>query len=246
MGRLEGKVAVITGAARGIGRAIAEAYAKEGAALMLVTRSTPLDDTLEACRGLGAKAEGLAADVADPKEAQAAMDKAVETFGKIDILVNNAGITRDGLLLRMKDEDFASVVNVNLTGAFNCLRAASKAMLKKRYGRIINISSVVGLVGNAGQVNYASSKAGLLGMTKSAAKELAGRSITVNAIAPGYIVTDMTENLADQAKEELLKSIPLGRFGEGKEVAEGAVFLASDEAAYITGQTLTIDGGMVM
>ncbi len=246
MGRLEGKTAIITGAARGIGKGIAERFAKEGANLSLLTRSTSLDETLEICRKLGARAEGMTVDVSDPVAAKNSFDKHIETFGGIDILVNNAGITRDGLFVRMKDKDFEEVIKVNLTGSFNLMRAAARVMIKCRGGRIINITSVVGQIGNAGQANYAASKAGLIGLTKSAAKELASRSVTVNSIAPGYIVTAMTEVLTDSAKDQLLKSIPLGRFGSIEDVAAAAVFLASDEAGYITGQTLSVNGGMAM
>jgi len=246
MDRLEGRTAVITGAARGIGRGIAEAFAAEGANLFLVTRTTPLDEVIAACEKLGVTAAGHAADVSDPAQAKAAIDACVERFGGLDILVNNAGITRDGLLVRMKDDDFDQVIRVNLTGAFNCSRAAARVMMKKRYGRIINISSVVGQTGNAGQVNYAASKAGLIGMTKSMARELASRSVTVNAIAPGYIETAMTQVLTDEANQLLIQSIPLGRFGTAADVAAGAVYLASGDAGYVTGHTLAINGGMAM
>ena len=246
MGSLTDKSAVITGAARGIGKGIAIAFAREGADLLLVTRSSSLDDAVAACKQFGVRVETVAADVSDSADAKKAIDKCVEIFGKIDILVNNAGITKDGLLLRMKDEDFESVIKTNLTGAFNCIRAVSKPMVKKRYGRIINISSVVGQIGNAGQVNYAASKAGMIGLTKSVARELASRSITVNAIAPGYIATEMTEVLNDSVKDELVQSIPMNRLGEIEDVAAGALFLASDQAGYITGHTLSINGGMAM
>ncbi len=246
MGSLTGKSAVITGAAKGIGKGIAIAFAREGADLLLVTRASSLDETASACKEFGVNVECVTADISESKDAKTAIDRCVEVFGKIDILVNNAGITRDGLILRMKDDEFESVIRTNLTGAFNCIRAASKPMLKKRYGRIINISSVVGQVGNAGQVNYAASKAGMIGLTKSAAKELASRSVTVNAIAPGYITTEMTEVLDDSVKDELIQSIPMNRFGEIEDVAAGALFLASDQAGYITGHTLSINGGMAM
>lgn len=246
MGKLDGKVALVTGAARGIGRAIAEAFAKEGADLFLVTRQTPLDEVKSVCEALGRKVVARQANVADHTGAAILVSDAVEQLGGLDILVNNAGITRDALLVRMKDADFDEVINTNLRGAFYLMREAAKVMMKKRSGRIINISSVVGEVGNAGQVNYAASKAGLIGMTKSAARELAPRQVTVNAIAPGFITTDMTEVLNDAAKAQLLQSIPLGRFGAPEEVAAGAVFLASAAAAYITGHTLAINGGMAM
>lgn len=246
MGRLEGKAAIITGAARGIGRGIAEAFAAEGADVALVTLSSPLDDVLEACRARGARAEGFTGDVADSSFASDVVAGAIEAFGKVDILVNNAGITRDTLLMRMSEEDFDEVIRVNLKGAFNMTKAVSQKMMKQRWGRIINISSVVGQTGNAGQVNYASSKAGLIGMTKSAARELAARGITVNAVAPGFITTDMTDKLPDKIKEKLIESIPLGRFGAVEDVAAGVVYLASEEAAYVTGHTLSINGGMAM
>ncbi|MBI4829480.1 MAG: 3-oxoacyl-[acyl-carrier-protein] reductase [Nitrospinae bacterium] len=239
-------MALITGAARGIGRAIAEAFAREGADLFLVTRSTPLDEVKSVCEALGRRVVARQANVADHTGATVLVGDAVAQLGGLDILVNNAGITRDALLVRMKDADFDDVINTNLRGAFYLMREAAKVMMKKRWGRIINISSVVGEVGNAGQVNYAASKAGLIGMTKSAARELAPRQVTVNAIAPGFITTDMTEVLNDAAKAQLLQSIPLGRFGAPEVVAAGAVFLASGDAAYITGHTLAVNGGMAM
>ncbi|MDH5755877.1 MAG: 3-oxoacyl-[acyl-carrier-protein] reductase [Nitrospinota bacterium] len=246
MGRLSGKTALITGASRGIGEGIAQAFAREGADLYLVSRSSPLDSVLAECRALGVKAEGSLCDVSDSADARRAVDSCVETFGKIDILVNNAGVTRDGLLVRMKDEDFSEVIRINLGGCFNMSRAAAKPMMKKRAGRIINITSVVGAMGNAGQANYAASKAGVVGMTKSVAKELGSRGVTVNALAPGFVETDMTKVLTDENRQLLIKSIPLGRFGSVSDIAGAAVFLASDEAAYITGVTLFVDGGMVM
>lgn len=246
MGRLEGRAAVITGAARGIGRAVAEAFAAEGADLALVTLKSPLDELAESLRARGARVEAFSGDVADAAFAKETVDRAMESFGKVDILVNNAGITRDGLLMRMSEEDFDEVIRVNLKGAFNMTKAAAARMVRARRGRIINVSSVVGQVGNAGQANYASSKAGLLGMTKSAARELAPRGITVNAVAPGFIETDMTAALPERAREEALKAIPLGRFGRAEDVAAAAVFLASEEAGYITGATISVNGGMAM
>ncbi|MDH4184279.1 MAG: 3-oxoacyl-[acyl-carrier-protein] reductase [Nitrospinota bacterium] len=246
MGRLSGKAALVTGASRGIGQAIALAMAREGAELYLVSRSTPLDGILGQCRGMGVRAEGTLADISTAEGAKAAMDGCLAALGKIDILVNNAGITKDGLLVRMKDDDFSEVLRVNLVGCFNMTRAAAKPMMKARGGRIINISSVVGAMGNAGQANYAASKAGMLGFTKSVAKELGSRGVTVNAIAPGFIETDMTQVLTDENRQTLIKSIPLGRFGSVSDVAAAAVFLASEEAAYVTGVTLFVDGGMAM
>ncbi|MGK7345531.1 MAG: 3-oxoacyl-[acyl-carrier-protein] reductase [Candidatus Nitrospinota bacterium M3_3B_026] len=246
MGRLEGMAAIVTGAARGIGRAVAEAFAAEGADLALVTLKSPLDSLAESLRARGARVEIFTGDVADAAFAKKTVDGAAESFGKVDILVNNAGITRDGLLMRMSEEDFDEVIRVNLKGAFNMTKAAAARMVRARRGRIINVSSVVGQVGNAGQANYASSKAGLLGMTKSAARELAPRGITVNAVAPGFIETDMTASLPEKVREETLKAIPLGRFGKAPDVAAAAVFLASEEAGYITGATISVNGGMAM
>lgn len=246
MNRLAGKKAIITGAGRGIGRAIALAFAKEGADLLLVTRSSPLDSLLGEIKEIGGNAIGFGGDIADREFVVEIAKKCRETFGRIDILVNNAGITRDGLLVRMSEENFDDVIKTNLKGAFNCLQAVSKIMMKQRSGSIINISSVVGLSGNPGQVNYSASKAGLIGMTKSAALELASRSIRVNAVAPGFIESDMTNALAEKAKEEALKQVPMGRFGSSDDVALGVIYLASDESSYVTGQTLSINGGIYM
>ncbi|MBI4666208.1 MAG: 3-oxoacyl-[acyl-carrier-protein] reductase [Nitrospinae bacterium] len=246
MGRLNGKVALVTGASRGIGRGIAEAFAKEGASLFLVARGGVPTDTVEACQTLGVKAIGVAGDVASAAFAKETVAKCVESLGGLDILVNNAGITKDGLLLRMKEEDFDEVIRVNLKGAYNFMQAASQVMIKKRYGRIVNISSIVGQTGNAGQVNYAASKAGLFGMTMSAAKELASRGVTVNSVAPGFIVTDMTGSLPDKVREKLLESIPMGRFGEVADIAAACLYLASGDAGYVTGQTISVNGGMAM
>ncbi len=247
MDSFKGKVVLVTGAARGIGRGIAEAFASEGANLCLVTLKSPLDDVARSCHAKGAEVvEERMGDVSNVEFVKELFAKTKETFGRIDILVNNAGITRDGLLVRMKESDFDEVMNVNLKGAFNCLQGAAKIMMRQRWGRIINISSVVGQIGNAGQVNYASSKAALFGMTKSAARELASRGITVNAIAPGFISTEMTETLSEKVRENMLESIPLARFGAIGDVAAGALYLASEGAGYVTGQTLSINGGMVM
>ena len=246
MDRLKGNAAIITGAARGIGRGIAETFAKEGADLLLVTRANPLDEILAVCRAHGVRAEGMTGDVGDNAFSKAAIAKCVELYGKSDILVNNAGITRDALLVRMKEADFDEVIRVNLKGTYNMTQAAASVMMKQRRGRVINLTSIVGQTGNAGQFNYAASKAGITGMTMAAAKELASRGITVNAIAPGFIKTDMTDSIPEKAREELLKAIPAGRFGDVADIAMAAVFLASGEAAYITGQTISVNGGMAM
>jgi 3-oxoacyl-[acyl-carrier protein] reductase len=243
--KLQNKVAFITGARRGIGRAIALKFAHEGADVVLVARSAP-EELAQEIQALGRKALALAVDVADASACEAAIKQAVSEFGKIDILVNNAGITDDGLLLRMKLEQWQRVLDVNLSGTFYCTKAAVRPMLKGEGGRIINITSVVGQMGNAGQANYAASKAGIIGFTKSIAKELGSRGITCNAIAPGFITTDMTAELGEEAKAGLIGNIPLGSLGEAEDIAEAAAFLASDGARYITGQVLNVDGGMVM
>ena len=243
-----GKTAVVTGGSRGIGRAICLELAGQGANIVLcyAGNESSAAETTAACEQLGVKALALRCNVADAGEVKAMMDTALAEFGRIDILVNNAGITRDGLLMMMKEEDFDAVLDTNLKGAFLCMKAATRTMMKQRYGRIVNLSSVVGLRGNAGQVNYAASKAGVIGMTKSAAKELASRGITVNAVAPGFIDTDMTASLPENARTALLSSIPVGRLGAAEEVAKAVAFPASDDAAYVTGQVLAIDGGMSM
>jgi 3-oxoacyl-[acyl-carrier protein] reductase len=245
---LENKTAVVTGASRGIGRAVAIKLASLGANIVLNYRSSikSVEEVLAEIKAMGGNAVAVQGDISSFAEAEKVIKAAVENFGSLDILVNNAGITKDGLLARMKEEDFDSVIETNLKGAFNCIRHATPIMMKQRRGRIINMSSVVGVAGNAGQINYAASKAGVIGMTKSAAKELASRGITVNAIAPGFIQTDMTDALSDKVKEELLSGIPLKRLGQADEVAELAAFLASESASYITGQVININGGMYM
>lgn len=245
---LTGKIAVVTGAGRGIGRAIALHFAGLGADLVLNYRNSEaaVAGVKEEVEGLGRRACLVQADISRFEETKKLMDEAKAAFGRIDVLVNNAGITKDGLLMRMKEEDFDTVVDTNLKGAFFCIRHASAIMLRQRYGRIVNISSVVGLMGNAGQCNYAASKAGLLGLTKSAAKELAAKGITVNAVAPGFIETDMTAALPEEVQAEYRKAIPAGRLGSAQDVAEAAAFLASDSASYITGQVLSVNGGLYM
>ncbi|MCK4535717.1 MAG: 3-oxoacyl-[acyl-carrier-protein] reductase [Desulfuromonadales bacterium] len=244
---LTGKVAVVTGASRGIGKSVALELAGRGVRIVASARNAELLDALVAeITAAGGEAVAVVGDVSVAADADRLIAQAVETFGQVDILVNNAGITRDGLLLRMKDEDWDAVLDTNLKGAFLCIRAAAKVMTRKRSGRIINISSVIGEMGGAGQVNYSASKAGLLGLTKSTALELARRNITVNAITPGFIVTDMTDVVSDKAREALIAQIPLGRLGEVEDIAHSVAFLASDQAAYITGQVLGINGGMYM
>jgi len=247
MSQLTNQIAVVTGAGRGIGRAIALKFANEGADVVVVSRTQENSEKVAAeIRALGRKAWAHAVDVADAAAVNTAAEKILAEAGKVDILVNNAGVTRDGLLMRMSDADWDSVLNTNLKGAFLVTKAFSRAMIKARTGRIINISSVIGLIGNAGQCNYAASKAGLIGFTQSAAKELAGRGITVNAIAPGFIETDMTAELKEDLKAALIKQIPLGCLGQADDIAGAALYLASPAARYVTGQVLTVDGGMVM
>lgn len=245
---LDGKTALVTGASRGIGRAIALCLAAEGARVAInyagnVKAAEEVKASVEAAGGTAILCQ---ADIADSAAVETMVADVVKEFGAIDILVNNAGITRDTLLMRMKDEDFAKVLDTNLKGVFYCTKAVSKLMMKKRSGRIINMASVVGLVGNAGQTNYAAAKAGVIGFSKSAAKELASRGITVNVVAPGFIGTDMTAGLPESVKEKMLTDIPLGRMGEPEDVANAVLFLASDQASYITGQVVNVDGGMVM
>lgn len=244
----QNKTVVVTGASRGIGRAIALAFAKQGANLVLnYNRSKEsVEEVLQAIEAEGGKAVLVQADVSKSEEAKNLIQTAVDTFGSIDVLINNAGITKDMLIMRMKEEEFEQVLDVNLKGTFYCLKYASNFMLKQRKGKIINMASVVGLTGNAGQANYAASKAGIIGLTKSAAKELAVRGITVNAIAPGVIESEMTDVLPDKVKEAYLQMIPLKRMGRPEDVANTAMFLASQNADYITGQVIQVDGGMLM
>ena len=247
---LKDKVAAVTGAGRegkGIGRSICLALAKEGARIVIADFvKEAADSVAEEVKALGVEAISLKADVSQAAEADALIQGAVDAFGSVDILVNNAGITRDALLMRMTDEQWDAVLDTNLKGAFNCIRAASRQMLRQRSGRIINIASVMGLIGNIGQANYSASKAGMIGLTKTAARELGSRGITVNAVAPGFIQTAMTEELPEQVRENIGKQIPLVRLGTPEDVAGVVVFLCSDAASYITGQVLNVDGGMVM
>jgi len=243
-----GKTAVITGGSRGIGRAVCLELARQGANIVFsyAGNAAAAAETTAACEELGAQAVAIQGDVADNVAVKELMDTAIGTFGRIDILVNNAGITRDSLIMTMKEEDFDRVIETNLRGAFLCMKAVSRVMMKQRYGRIVNLCSVVGLRGNAGQVNYAASKAGLLGMTKSLAKELASRGITVNAVAPGFIETDMTSSIPEAARKALFTDIPIGHLGTPEQVAAAIAFFAGDGADYITGQVLCVDGGMAM
>ena len=248
MGSMSGKNAVVTGGSRGIGRAICLELARRGANVVFsyAGNTAAAEKTLEELKALGVEARAVQGNVADPAAAKTLIDTAVKELGGIHILVNNAGITRDGLAMAMKEDDFDAVIETNLKGAFLCMKAAIRPMMKARYGRIVNMSSVVALRGNPGQVNYCASKAGLIGMTKSLAKEMGARGITVNAVAPGYISTDMTAALPDAARQAMLSTIPVGRAGSPEDVAAAVAFLASEEAGYITGQVLSVDGGMGM
>lgn len=241
---LSGRVALVTGGTRGIGREIATTLARSGARVAVVGRDAAR--ARETAAALGPEALGIGADVGDPADAARMVEETEQTLGTLDILVNNAGLTRDNILFRLKDEDWDVVLNTNLRGPFAAIRAATRGMMKRRWGRIINITSVVGLVGNKGQANYAASKAGLIGLTKAVAKELASRNILANAIAPGFIETDMTAAMTPEARAELSAQIPLGRLGTPGDIAALTAFLASDHAAYITGQVFVVDGGMVM
>lgn len=243
----ENKVAVVTGAGRGIGRAIAETLAASGVAVACVSKSeSSCGAVAEAITAKGGKAKAYAVDVADSAAVAAACERILADFGKVDILVNNAGITKDTLMLRMKDEDWDSVVQTNLTSCFYWCKGLAHPMTRARWGRIVNISSVVGLMGNAGQVNYAAAKGGMIAFTKSLAKELAGRSVTVNCVAPGFIETDMTAKLTEEQAKAITGMIPMKRLGKAQDIADMVAFLASDQSAYITGQVFTVDGGMVM
>jgi len=246
---LDGRVALITGAGGAIGRAVALCLAREGAAIAvndIAAVEERARETAAAVEGLGRRATVVCADIGDPDEAGQMIERAARALGALDILVNNAGVTRDSLLVRMSDEAWEAVLRVNLTGAFNCIRAAAKVMLRQKRGCIVNIASVIGLVGNAGQANYAASKAGLIGLTKSIARELAPRGVRANAVAPGFIVSPMTDALGEATRETLLRQIPLQRLGQPEDVGQAVAFLASDAASYVTGQVLAVDGGMTM
>ncbi|KXZ14917.1 beta-ketoacyl-ACP reductase [Bacillus nakamurai] len=245
---LNEKTAVVTGASRGIGRAIALDLAKNGANVVVnySGNEAKANEVVDEIKSLGRNAIAVKADVSNPEEVQNMMKEAIAEFSSIDILVNNAGITKDNLLMRMKENEWDDVININLKGVFNCTKAVTRQMMKQRSGRIINVSSIVGVSGNPGQANYVAAKAGVIGLTKSSAKELASRNITVNAIAPGFISTDMTDKLSKEVQDEMLKQIPLARFGDPGDVSSVVTFLASEGARYMTGQTLHIDGGMVM
>ncbi|GIN18976.1 3-oxoacyl-[acyl-carrier-protein] reductase [Siminovitchia fordii] len=246
--KLEGKVALVTGASRGIGRATALALAEAGAIVVVnyAGSTDKANEVAEQIRAIGREAITYQCNVSDSNAVQAMIKDTIAKFGKIDILVNNAGITRDNLLMRMKEDEWDDVINTNLKGVFLCTKAVTRQMMKQRSGRIINVASIVGVIGNPGQSNYVAAKAGVIGLTKSTARELASRGITVNAIAPGFITTDMTDELTNEQKEAMLQQIPLAKFGQASDIANAVLFLASDDANYITGQTLHIDGGMVM
>jgi len=248
MANLQGRVAIVTGASRGIGRAIAIALGNLGASVVVNYNSSPAaaEEVVSAIEATGSQALAVQANVSDEAQVAALFKAATDKFGKVDILINNAGVTRDGLIIRMSAEDFDTVIDTNLKSAWLCCKAAIGVMMRKRYGRIINISSVSGVVGQAGQTNYSASKAGLLGLTKSLAREYANRGITVNAVAPGFVLTDLTKDLPEDLVKQLNGVIPVGRWGSVDEIAHATAFLAADEAAYITGQVINVDGGMAM
>ena len=245
---LQGKCALVTGGSRGIGRAVCLELARQGArvAVNYAGNAAAAEETVRACEALGAEAFAIQADVADAAACEAMVKEVLARFGRLDILVNNAGVTRDGLMLTMKEADWDAVLDTNLKGAFHCMKAVYRPMMKQKYGRIVNLYSIVGLRGNAGQANYAASKAGLIGLTKSMAKELAARNVTVNAVAPGFIDTDMTAALPEKAREAMLTTIPMGRLGQAEDVAQAVAFFAGDTSAYVTGQVLCVDGGMAV
>ncbi|MBM3255092.1 MAG: 3-oxoacyl-[acyl-carrier-protein] reductase [Candidatus Omnitrophica bacterium] len=245
--RLKDKVALVTGAAQGIGREIALAFAREGADIAVAdVNLEKASQTAADIEALGRRSLALALDVTDYEKVEEGLNKILDKLGKVDILVNNAGITKDGLLLRMNESDWDAVIKVNLKGTFNCTKAVSKVMIKQKAGRIINIASIIGIIGNPGQANYSASKAGIIALTKTTAKELASRNINANAVAPGFIQTDMTAKLPEEVRRKMLEAIPLNRFGSATDVAGICLFLASEESSYVTGQTLVVDGGMVM
>ncbi|HSP22244.1 MAG TPA: 3-oxoacyl-[acyl-carrier-protein] reductase [Planococcus sp. (in: firmicutes)] len=248
MTNLSGKTAIITGASRGIGAEIARKMAEAGAKIVVNYSGSQAkaEAVVEEIKSNGGEAIAVKADVADAVAVKAMVEQTMKAFGSVDILVNNAGITRDNLMMRMKDDEWDDVINTNLKGVFICTKAVTRQMMKQRSGRIVNIASIVGVMGNAGQANYVAAKAGVIGLTKTTARELASRNITANAVAPGFITTDMTDKLGEDIQKSMLAQIPLGRFGKPEEVAKAALFLASDDASYMTGQTLHLDGGMVM